>query len=101
MAQLHDGCRPAAAPRERPRAIEAFVQYKMGKIPNYRLRCTVFSYLMQVDDFEVQIERYWDRSEGKISAWCLAQKRPDDTHIYIGTSGCPRSSTGRRWASTP
>ncbi|MBQ9002017.1 MAG: haloacid dehalogenase-like hydrolase [Eggerthellaceae bacterium] len=64
-----------------PRAVKAFVQYKMGKIPNYQLQCTVFSYLMQVNDFEVQIERYWDRNERKISTWYLAQKRPDDLII--------------------
>lgn len=64
-----------------PRAIKAFVLYKMGKIPNYRLQREVFSYLTKVDDFDEQIERYWDRNEKKISAWYLAQKRPDDLII--------------------
>ena len=64
-----------------PRALKAFVQYKRGKIQNYQLQCEVFSYLMQVDDFDTQIERYWDKNEKKISAWYLAQKRPDDLII--------------------
>ena len=33
------------------------------------------------DDFEVQIERYWDKNEKKISSWYLAQKKPDDLII--------------------
>ena len=64
-----------------PRAVRAFVQYKRGKIPNYRLQCEVFSYLTKVHDFDVQIERYWDRNEKKIAPWYLAQKRPDDLII--------------------
>ena len=64
-----------------PRAIKAFVQYKRGKIPNYQLQCEVFSYLTKVDDFGVQIERYWDKNERKIASWYLAQKRPDDLII--------------------
>jgi hypothetical protein len=34
-----------------------------------------------IDDFDVQIERYWDKYEKKISAWYLAQKKPDDLII--------------------
>lgn len=64
-----------------PRTVWAFVQYKRGKIENYQLQCTLFSYLTKVDDFDVQIERYWDKNEKKISAWYLAQKRPDDLII--------------------
>ncbi len=64
-----------------PRAIKAFVQYRRGKIPNYRLQCEVFSYLTKVHDFDVQIERYWDKNEKRIVPWYLAQKRPDDLII--------------------
>ena len=64
-----------------PRAIKAFVQYKRGKIKNYRLQMEGFSYLKHIDDFDVQIERYWDKNEKKISAWYLEQKRPDDLII--------------------
>ena len=41
----------------------------------------MFSYLTMVDDFDEQIERYWDKYEKRISAWYLAQKRPDDLII--------------------
>jgi phosphoserine phosphatase len=40
-----------------------------------------FGYLTLIDDFDEQIERYWDKNEKKISAWYLAQKRPDDLII--------------------
>ena len=64
-----------------PRIAWALVQYKRGKIPNYKLQAVMFSYLTKVDDFDVQIERYWDRNEKKIAPWYLAQKRPDDLII--------------------
>ena len=40
-----------------------------------------FGYLTMVDDFDEQIERYWDKNEKRISSWYLAQKRPDDLII--------------------
>ena len=40
-----------------------------------------FGYLMLIDDFDVQIERYWDKNEKKIASWYLAQKRSDDLII--------------------
>lgn len=64
-----------------PRIAWAFVQYKRGKIANYKLQSVMFSYLTKVDDFDVQIERYWDKNEKKVAPWYLAQKRPDDLII--------------------
>ena len=64
-----------------PRAIKALVQYKRGKIQNYLLQREVFSYLSQVKDFDVQIERFWDKNEKRIVSWYLAQKKPDDLII--------------------
>ncbi len=40
-----------------------------------------FGFLTMVNDFDIQIERYWDKNEKKIAAWYLAQKRPDDLII--------------------
>ena len=40
-----------------------------------------FSYLTLIDDFDEQIERYWNKNEKKIASWYLAQKRPDDLII--------------------
>jgi hypothetical protein len=50
----------------------------MGKMPNYLFQRRMFSFLTKVNDFDKQIELYWDKNEGKIASWYLAQKRPDD-----------------------
>lgn len=52
-----------------------------GKIPEYLFQRRFFGYLTLVDDFDVQIKRYWDKNEKKISSWYLAQKRDDDLII--------------------
>lgn len=57
------------------------IQYKRGKIPNYQVQRKLFSYLTMIDDYDVQIERYWDKYEKRISAWYLAQQKPDDLII--------------------
>ena len=64
-----------------PKAIKNLILKKMGKMPEYLMQRTFFSYLTLIDDFDEQIERYWDKNEKKISAWYLAQKRPDDLII--------------------
>ena len=64
-----------------PMMIRHLILYKRGKIPNYLLQRKMFSYLTKVDDFDVQIEKYWDKYEKKISSWYLAQKKPDDLII--------------------
>jgi len=46
----------------------------------------MFSYLTMIDDFDEQIERYWDKYESKISAWYLEQKREDDLIISASPS---------------
>lgn len=64
-----------------PGMMKTLIMHKAGKIPNYLLQRRMFSYLTMIDDFEIQIEKYWDKNEKKISAWYLAQKRPDDLII--------------------
>ena len=64
-----------------PRVLKSLIQYKTGKIPNHLMQRRMFSFLTMVDDFDVQIERYWDKYESRISAWYLAQKKPDDLII--------------------
>ena len=64
-----------------PGMIKSLIQHKMGKLPNFLLQRRMFSFLTMIDDFDTQIERYWDKYEGRISAWYLAQKRPDDLII--------------------
>ena len=64
-----------------PSVIKALIQHKRGTIPNYMLQRKMFSYITMIDDFEEQIERYWDKHEKRISAWYLAQKKADDLII--------------------
>ena len=64
-----------------PKALIGLILNKMGKMPEYLMQRRFFGYLTLIDDFEEQIERYWDKNENKISAWYLAQKRPDDLII--------------------
>ena len=64
-----------------PRVLKHLVLYKAGKIPNHLMQRRMFSFLTMVDDFDEQIERYWDKYEKRISAWYLAQKQPDDLII--------------------
>ena len=61
--------------------IKSLILHKMGKLPNYLLQRKMFSYLTMIDDFDIQIEHYWDKCENRISDWYLAQKRPDDLII--------------------
>ena len=64
-----------------PKAIEITVLNKLGKMPEYLKQRKFFGYLTLIDDFDSQIERYWDKNEGKIASWYLAQKRSDDLII--------------------
>lgn len=64
-----------------PGVIKALILHKMGKLPNYRLQRQLFSYLTMIDDYDTQIELYWDKYESGISKWYLAQKRSDDLII--------------------
>jgi len=64
-----------------PGMLGTLIKHKLGKLPNYQLQRRMFSYLTMIDDFDEQIERYWDKYESRISDWYLAQKRPDDLII--------------------
>ena len=64
-----------------PKAIRVVVLNKMGRMPEYLKQRSFFGYLTMIDDFDVQIERYWDKNEKKIASWYLAQKKPDDLII--------------------
>jgi hypothetical protein len=50
-------------------------------MPEYLMQRRFFGYLTMINDFDVQIERYWDKNEKKIASWYLAQKKPDDLII--------------------
>ena len=69
-----------------PMMVKYLILYKRGKIPNHLLQRKMFSYLTMVNDFDVQIEKYWDKYEKKISSWYLAQKKSDDLIISASPS---------------
>ncbi len=64
-----------------PKVVKNLILRKMGKIPEYLMQREFFCYLTLIDDFDEQIERYWDKNEKKIAPWYLAQKKPDDLII--------------------
>lgn len=64
-----------------PKVIRNLIRRKRGKIPEYLMQRELFRYLTLIDDFDKQIERYWDKNEKKIAAWYLAQKKDDDLII--------------------
>lgn len=70
-----------------PKVIKNLILRKTGKITETRMQREFFSYLTMIDDFEEQIERYWDKNEKKIASWYLAQKSPDDL-IISASPGC-------------
>lgn len=69
-----------------PKMIVTLIRRKTGKIPEYLLQRKLFSFLTLIDDFDVQIARYWDKNEKKIAPWYLKQKRDDDLIISASPS---------------
>ncbi|MBR5925753.1 MAG: hypothetical protein IKZ78_00165, partial [Firmicutes bacterium] len=51
-----------------PKAIKNIILRKMGKMPEYLMQREFFSYLTMIDDFDEQIELYWDKNESRISS---------------------------------
>ena len=64
-----------------PKAVKNLILRKLGKMTEATMQREFFGYLTLLDDFDEQIERYWDKNEKRIASWYLAQKRPDDLII--------------------
>ena len=64
-----------------PKAVKNLLLRKIGKMTEATMQREFFGYLTLVDDFDEQIERYWDKNEKRIASWYLAQKQPDDLII--------------------
>lgn len=64
-----------------PKVIRNLILRKLGKMPEYLMQREFFGYLTMIDDFDEQIELYWDKNESRISSWYLAQKSPEDLII--------------------
>ena len=60
-----------------PKILWHFFLNKIGKIKTHMMLRTLFSYLTMIDDFDVQIEKFWDKNQSKIASWYLEQKKPD------------------------
>ena len=78
-----------------PQALKSYFKFKKGKIPNYLMQRKMFSYLTMIDDFDAQIEKYWDKYEKRISSWYLEQKKPDDL-IISASPACIIGPIARR-----
>ena len=78
-----------------PKVMKSLAGYKKGKVQRYQFERTFFSFLTQVDDFDEQIEKFWDKNEYRISEWYLKQKRPDDL-IISASPACIIEPIARR-----
>ena len=64
-----------------PKLVKVMIQRKMGKIPEYLKHRKFLSYLTMINDFEEQVEKYWNKNEKRIAPWYLKQKKDDDLII--------------------
>ena len=64
-----------------PKAVINLILRKLGKLNESQMQLQFFRYLTLIDDFDEQIELYWDKNEKRIAKWYLAQKRSDDLII--------------------
>ena len=69
-----------------PKFVKILIQNKRGKISESKMQRKFFGYLTLVKDFDVQIEKYWNKNEKRIASWYLAQKSPDDLIISASPS---------------
>lgn len=64
-----------------PKLVKVMIQRKLGKVPEYLKHRKFLSYLTMIDDFEEQVEKYWNKNEKRIAPWYLKQKKDDDLII--------------------
>ena len=64
-----------------PTLVKVIIQRKLGKVPEYLKHRKFLSYLTMIDDFEEQVEKYWNKNEKRIASWYLKQKKDDDLII--------------------
>ena len=58
-----------------PKAVWYMTLYHIGKIPRHQAERKIFGFLGMIDDFDTEIERFWDKHEKRISAWYLADRK--------------------------
>ncbi len=64
-----------------PKCIKAYSRFKKRVIPRYEFELTFFSFIPKVKDFDRKINDFWDKNIKNMSAWYMAQKKPDDLII--------------------
>ena len=64
-----------------PKTLIVIIKKKLGKVSEAYMLRKFFGYLTLVKDFDVQIEKYWNKNEKRIASWYLDQKSPDDLII--------------------
>ena len=78
-----------------PGALRNLILYRKGRMSRCLMMRKFFGYLKEINDFDTQIERFWDRHEKNISSWYLAQKKPDDL-ILSASPSCIIAPIARR-----
>ena len=68
-----------------PKALRNLIRCKKGKMTRALMMRRFFE-ILRVKDFDRLITRYWETHEKNISAWYLAQKKPDDLIISASPS---------------
>jgi len=78
-----------------PRAVINLILTKTGKMRECVMLRKFNSFLSMIDDFDTEIERFWDKNEKRIARWYLAQKKPDDL-IISASPACIIEPIARR-----
>ena len=68
-----------------PKALINLIRSKTGNMPEYLMQRKFFGYLTLIDDFDVQIKKYWDKNG-------LSHKFYGMTDSLRTPSGCNREA---------
>lgn len=66
----------------------SFLRYKLNKIERYKLLESIYQYLLylDVDNFELLVNEFWDKHQHKVYNWYFKQKKVDDLIISASPS---------------
>lgn len=64
-----------------PTIAGAALRYRLGRITKTAMKQMFFSFMGRLDDPHGDVASFWDGHIGKVKAWYLAQRRPDDLII--------------------
>jgi phosphoserine phosphatase len=69
-----------------PAQLLGFLGYAFKRTDTTRMKQIFYSYFRGVEDMDRRVSDFWDIHMGKIQAWYLARKRPDDIVISASPS---------------